>query len=433
MTWEVRQGDVRDCLREMPDESVQCVVTSPPYWGLRDYGIDGQLGLEPTPEQYVANMIEVFREVRRVLRSDGTVWLNLGDSYAGGAAASGGVQRLGPNGDLDNQRNDVRLVKRGDGLKPKDLIGIPWMVAFALRADGWYLRRDIIWSKPNPMPESVTDRPTSAHEYVFLLTKSARYFYDADAIREQAQDWGERDRRGPLYDGTVGPQSGHNGLRDLNYAASGRNRRSVWEIATQPYPEAHFATFPTKLVEPCILAGSSSKACGECGAPWKASTGARMLDLSRPQARRAQELADDAGLTAEHIEAIRSCGVADSGKAQVTQDGFGKNDGQVQALADEAKDVLGGYYREFLLARPERGELRPTCDHEDDLGRSIVLDPFAGSGTVGVVALRHDRGFVGIELNKGYCELARRRIEDDAPLLNSVFASPPPTPTREER
>jgi DNA modification methylase len=317
---------IRGDARQIPlrDGVVQTVVTSPPYWGLRDYGtarweggdpacdhktgrnarndgnrngedgfagnrnleghadmgaiyfrvscgrcgakrIDAQLGLEPTPEEYVANMVAVFREVRRVLRDDGTVWLNLGDSYATGTSKP---STNSPSVDVGYWRSQDgmgrrRIDGRECGLKPKDLVGIPWMLAFALRADGWYLRSDIIWAKPNPMPESVTDRPTKAHEYIFLLAKSERYFYDADAIREphlgpppsggrsahgyEERKWSDR------TDGLARPPMT---MRDREYNPAGRNRRSVWTINPQPYSGAHFATFPEKLVEPCILAGS---------------------------------------------------------------------------------------------------------------------------------------------------------------------------------
>jgi DNA modification methylase len=220
--------DVMDGLRSMPDGVVQCVVTSPPYWGLRDYGVEGQLGLEKTPEEYVAKMVEVFREVRRVLRDDGTLWLNLGDSYTGsgvndGRTNAGLNQGNAREGNLGSSRPNTKI----EGLKPKDLVGIPWRVAFALQADGWYLRSDIIWAKPNPMPEGVTDRPTKSHEYIFLLSKSARYFYDAEAIAEAC-----------VNDNTT------------------RNKRSVWTVATAPRKGSHFATFPLELPELCIKAGT---------------------------------------------------------------------------------------------------------------------------------------------------------------------------------
>jgi DNA modification methylase len=251
-------GDCREVMRGMPEESVNCVVTSPPYWGLRDYGTDGQLGLEATPEEYVAEMVAVFREVRRVLRDDGTLWLNLGDSYAsqGGPGAGGNAARMG----RAYQQRNIRPNGNYDGLKPKDLVGIPWMVAFALREDGWWLRSDIIWAKPNPMPESVTDRPTKSHEYVFLLSKRERYYYDAKAIAEPS-----------IHAGRLVLASGDdakNGQGDNRETAAGftkhdttvgatRNARTVWTIPTQPYPEAHFATFPEELARRCILAGSA--------------------------------------------------------------------------------------------------------------------------------------------------------------------------------
>jgi DNA modification methylase len=219
--------------------------------------MDDQLGLEETPEEYVENMVKVFREVKRVLKDDGTLWLNLGDSYNSQTGSGFNTnQNEGQNHRItDLQKMQGSLVKK-IGLKPKNLVGIPWRVAFALQADGWYLRQDIIWHKPNPMPESVTDRCTKSHEYIFLLTKSAQYFYDADAIREPAQDWGTRDRS-QFRDGTQDELLKHRGLKDANFANIGRNKRSVWTINTKPYKEAHFAVFPPKLPELCIKAGSS--------------------------------------------------------------------------------------------------------------------------------------------------------------------------------
>jgi DNA modification methylase len=255
----IYHGDCMDILHGLDAESVNCCVTSPPYWRLRDYGVDGQIGLERTPEEYVAKMVAVFREVWRVLRKDGTVWLNLGDSYASGKGTcfnpGGGDLSLGK----ERKAIGVHPLDRGNrstlkasGLKPKDLVGIPWRVAFALQADGWWLRQDIIWHKPNPMPESVTDRCTKAHEYIFLLSKSARYYYDAEAVKEPGTGR-------PIFDNNnsraVVDTSRNDHGRHNPDLATNRNKRSVWTIATQPYPGAHFATFPPKLIEPCILAG----------------------------------------------------------------------------------------------------------------------------------------------------------------------------------
>lgn len=277
MTVRIINSDVMEGLAQLADESVHCVVTSPPYWGLRDYGVDGQIGLEPTPAEFVERMVDVFREVRRVLCKDGTCWMNLGDSYLNAKGEAGGVDPKQPARRHGLRPQDVAIA----GIKRKDLIGVPWRVAFALQADGWWLRSDIIWSKPNPMPESVTDRPTKAHEYVFLLTKSERYFYDAEAVREPAsylqpnspesisspygQGFTRRAKgnaktfRGGVYTGGRSFDNDASMERDSHGNAPNetlsRNKRSVWNIATAPFPEAHFATFPPELPEICIKAG----------------------------------------------------------------------------------------------------------------------------------------------------------------------------------
>lgn len=268
---EILIGDAMERLKELPDESVNCCVTSPPYWGLRDYGVDGQIGLEDTPEIYVSRLVGVLHEVRRVLRSDGTLWLNLGDSYAGGGMGGGGKE----SSTLVRTHHDERPGCRGDWkrntptCKPKDLIGIPWRVAFALQADGWWLRSDIIWAKPNPMPESVTDRPTKSHEYVFLLSKSERYYYDAKAIQEKAlyggltvgayappgQEPHSNARTSVERGGFNGKTNTLEGREAFRSIKDYRNKRTVWTIPTQPYADAHFAIFPEALIEPCILAG----------------------------------------------------------------------------------------------------------------------------------------------------------------------------------
>jgi len=260
-------GDCLETLRTLPDGAVHCVVTSPPYWGLRDYGHAGQIGLEQTPDEYVGRLVEVFREVRRVLRDDGTCWLNLGDSYAGGKGQNGNskARLTAAERGYKQAAGTVLMATRPidlpiDGLKPKDLVGIPWRVAFALQADGWWLRQDIIWHKPNPMPESVRDRCTKAHEYVFLLTKSARYFYDAAAVAEPSI-YPDDNRKARQKPGDYAAMMTENGqLRSVinpknarTYA--NRNRRSVWTVTTKPYKGAHFATMPPELAETCIRAG----------------------------------------------------------------------------------------------------------------------------------------------------------------------------------
>jgi DNA modification methylase len=251
-------GDCRRILQTLPEQSVNCCVTSPPYFGLRDYSMADQIGLEQTPDAYVAELVAVFREVRRALRDDGTLWLNLGDSYAAQGGAHGGrcdnQTGVGAKRAHAEGAGDQRPRRAPDSLKPKDLIGIPWRVAFALQADSWYLRQDIIWHKPNPMPESVTDRCTKAHEYIFLLSKSARYYFDNKAIEEDAkwERWGNQTEN-KKHSGTAGHLGGKT-LAELPIRDK-KNRRSVWTVSTKPFKGAHFATFPPKLIEPCILAG----------------------------------------------------------------------------------------------------------------------------------------------------------------------------------
>ena len=310
MSHKILVGDVRDKLLELEEQSVQTVITSPPYWGLRDYGNDGQIGLEQTPDEYVAQMLLVFREVWRVLRNDGTLWLNLGDSYASfrDGKSSPDTTRGNSNGTLVAKglaKNRMASTFVETSIKHKDLVGIPWRVAFALQADGWYLRQDIIWAKPNPMPESVKDRCTKSHEYLFLLTKSDKYFFDNQAIKEPSvSNVGNAKIRfgGNKYGDSNDPKHATKS-GNVWEPTETRNKRDVWNIPTKPFKGAHFAVMPEALVEPCILAGS------------------------------------------------------------------GEND--------------------------------------------LILDPFAGSGTVGVVAKRLNRNFVGVELNSEYAEIAEKRIGVD--------------------
>ncbi|GAB6036192.1 hypothetical protein JCM15519_07510 [Fundidesulfovibrio butyratiphilus] len=399
-------GDVLDMLASLPDESVHCVVTSPPYWGLRDYGVAGQIGLEPTIDEYLARMVAVFREVRRVLRRDGTLWLNMGDSYAGSWGAQG---RQGKSGVAGRSGCAARLIaaaakresgtgslSQTPGLKAKDLVGQPWRLALALQADGWWLRSDIIWSKPNPMPSSVTDRPGVAHEYVFLLTKSAKYFYDAEAVRVPSK-WPDHPRTLSVAPKAPG-QPEHKGLRKQAMKAgtlqgshgsmahdgnghryaevynnpAGRNLRSVWTIPVGGFPGAHFATFPPALVEPCIKAGTSQRGvCAQCGAPWVREvekTFIRQQDVSEERAYHRPGSLDP------------SSGWAGTPRGTTHTTTTGWRPGCICATR----------------------ETRPA----------VVLDPFLGSGTTALVALTMGRDFVGIELNPEYAAMAQRRIDE---------------------
>ncbi len=342
------QGDVLDVLKRLPEKSVQMVVTSPPYWGLRDYQTVGQIGLEKTPDEFIDKMVEVFSLVHRVLRDDGTLWLNLGDTYSTGKV--GRSDMITGGGLWEGRRQGwEESMTRGRGridLPPGNLVGTPWRVALALQANGWVLRQDIVWHKPSPMPESVRNRCTKAHEYIFLLTKSNRYFYDAEAIREKTgsemspEEYQELIQKAKLTTGSGDWYQGRDGRKkDDGYKSGnhfggisppgGRNKRSVWTVVPEPYDGAHFATFPRKLIEPCILAGTSEKgACVKCGAPWR-----RIMERT-------------------------------------------------------SYKTLGW---------------EPSCDCGTEKTRPcIVLDPFVGSGTTCYVSLAHGRWSWGIDLSEVY-------------------------------
>lgn len=412
-------GDALAVLKTLPDESVQMCVTSPPYWVLRDYGIAGQLGLERTPEEYISRMVEVFREVRRVLRSDGTCWVNMGDAYAQGGKhmSAEETERARPNIEYRKSIRDDSAgiykvpsgwAERGDraaktsvsGLKPKDLCGIPWRLAFALQADGWWLRQDIIWDKVNPMPESVQDRCCKSHEYIFLLSKSSRYFFDQEAIKEPCSDStharisqnlaaqvgsfranGGNKTNGPMKAVIAGStrkiaESGSGIAANESYEASRalvvstRTKRSVWRVTTEGYSEAHFATYPPDLIKPCILAGTSARGCcPKCGAPWERVTES-VREFTRP------------------ID----------------------NDPKYAHEFNKMARTKAGLVGRPIVTECKTTGWRPTCTcGETETQPCVVLDPFFGSGTTGQVALELGRHCIGIELNPAYLKLAERR------------------------
>jgi DNA modification methylase len=375
MSYLLIRGDAQRI--PLADKSVHMVLTSPPYYGLRDYGCAGQIGLEETPEQYTSTLVDVFREVRRVLRDDGVVWLNLGDSYSSSPSNQNGRSREGfHGGNTERWVSQGRRCRSDCGLAPKQLLGIPWRVAFALQDDGWYLRADCVWSKPNPMPESVRDRPTKSHEYVFLLTKSERYFYDAGAVQECS-----------IYCGPPKPgkqaQTAYTGLRfhsdqlGIGGKDGFRNRRSVWTIATQPLKAAHFATMPPKLAVPCIKAGTSRKGCcPRCGAPWR-----RRVRKSR--------LATRPGTDSKVNDALKSIVNHVHHAAQV---------GNRDPLRHTTDIRTVGWESTCTCLEP-----RPVpC---------VVLDPFGGAGTTPLVATALGRHGIALDLKPEYLALARRRIE----------------------
>ena len=399
MKSQIIHGDALEILKNLPHESVQCCITSPPYWGLRDYGVDGQLGLEKTPEFYVEKMVEVFREVKRVLRNDGTLWLNLGDSYTHGVPGGGYVFEKGRNrGDRksyesDKARGREKISTLAEGLKIKDLIGLPWMVAFSLRADGWWLRSCIPWIKRNAMPESVVDRPSTAVEYIFLLAKTQKYFYDAEAVKMQGagNKWGKYSN--PKYgNGSEGRMQSVKELTKDEYVDKyqTRNRRnSDWffeswrglltneegdplAMVVNPvgYSEAHFATFPEMMIEPLIKAGTSEKGCcPECGKPW-----VRVTDISYLQHRKAGKWCD---------------------RGQEER-GLNRSESQYKYGSATRIATTTGF--------------SPTCTHNHEPAPCIVLDPFSGAGTTGLVAEKLGRDYIGIELNPEYVRMSNRRI-----------------------
>lgn len=465
-------ADVFAGLKQIPDESVQCVVTSPPYWGLRSYLPaahplkEFEIGQESVPDCqlikdrcgkcYVCKMVSVFQEIYRVLRPDGTVWLNLGDTYAGGGNGGGGsfamhaihcadkneAARTGSRGVTVKSKRIARGSGRwggGDisapGFKSKDLIGIPWRVALALQAAGWYLRSDIIWAKPNCMPESVTDRPTRAHEYLFLLTKSERYFYDHEAIKEPAiydvDGTGTAARKARAHENTKSfPMSERNGLRPAGYKNSinfngknsgnekqrghsrrhngfndrwdqmtheeqslcGRNKRDVWTIPPANYPEAHFATFPAELIRPCILAGTSAHgACPECNAPWK-----RIVERGLMPTAKACKTAivDERDLSAD---------AQDQGSNRQKD---GHRPGMISANKTLGWSASCGCHKEDGAARQHRPTISCT-----------VLDPFGGSGTTAQVARELGQRAILIDLNPNYIPMQKQRIAKVTPGL----------------
>lgn len=388
-------GDVRENIRRIADKSIHCCVTSPPYWGLRDYGEDGQIGLEPTPTEYVEEMVNVFKEIHRVLRDDGTLWLNIGDSYA--SFRDGKVTPDSARGD-----SDATLVKKGKAsnrmassftntsIKHKDVVGIPWRLAFALQADGWYLRQDIIWAKPNPMPESVQDRCTKSHEYIFLLTKQPKYFFDNHAIEEDAKTksgatWEERKAAGATAGNMVVGHETRNGTQrvvhgvgvtsNLTRQDGKRNKRSVWSVPVRPFKDAHFATFPTTLIEPCILAGTSAHGvCASCAKPYE-----RLMINGEIPERKTRDNTLGAYPDRKTTSRLNSVDMVAIPKTQA------------------------GWHK--------------TCDCVDGAPiPATVLDPFFGSGTTGVVAQQLGRRWVGCEINSEYARIAVMRLARESQL-----------------
>ncbi len=376
--------DVSETPWPIEDKSVQCAVTSPPYWGLRDYGVEGQLGLEKTPAEYVERMVQVFREVKRVLRDDGTCWLNIGDSYAG----QGAISQAQTDADIryatvgNALHKAQRRVGTVPGLKPKDLCLIPFRLALALQDDGWYVRSDICWAKKAPMPESCKDRPTSAWEHVFLLTKSARYYYDAEAVKQPSNTVPHKDVSSYEPGSASSMKDGKHQAKTVGGVPfdhiSGANLRNVWLLGPEPYPEAHFATFPTEIPRRAIKAGTSEKGCcSECGAPWE-----RVVEPT-------EEYAKHLGKDWADYEAD-------------AREGRGHSVSSQRCTKRGAPSLTASY---------KTTGWRPTCECGADVVPCRVLDPFMGSGTTAMVAKMLERQWIGLELNPEYIALLPNRFE----------------------
>ena len=386
------QGDVFDNIKKLEDNSIDCVVTSPPYWGLRDYGVSGQLGLEPTYQEHIQNIVELFRAIKPKLKDSATIWLNYGDSYA--ATVNGTkvkdqiknkVQFAGKyliDGD-DRTFRDKPFSTIQGSLKPKDLVMIPNRIAIALQDDGWWIRSEIIWHKPNPMPESVRDRPTSAHEKIWLITKSKKYYYDANAIREPLTSSSIKRLNQDIKNqkGSTRANGGmkSNGNMKAICNIEGKNKRNVWTVTTKPFKDAHFATFPKDLIEPCIKAGCPEKVCVECGTPYK-------KNYKRQRIRRDELDPADPRYRPNKYK---------GGYEEIN----GKGDAGYQS-----SEFIG---------------FEKDCNCETDkFEGGVVLDPFGGSGTTGIVAQSLNRQAILIELNKNYINIAKKRINKELGMFS---------------
>jgi DNA modification methylase len=375
MSFTLLPGDVREQLATLPENHFHTCVTSPPYWGLRDYGVDGQLGLEKSPGEFIANMVDVFALVRRTLREDGTLWLNIGDSYNAAGRDGHGTREGCKQGTNRASANKADMVRpSAANLKPKDLCMIPWRLALALQADGWWMRSVICWHKRSPMPESVTDRPTSSWEPIFLLAKSERYYYDAVAVAEPSASgsWEIDQAKRMAHVASTGGAIG-GGTSNVSSTGTTRNLRNVWTLSSEPFREAHFAVFPSEIPHRAIAAGTSERGCcAECGAPW------------------------------ERVVTTASCG-QQLGSA-VGREGELRNDSAVRAgRVGSVTSTTTGW--------------QPACHCNAAVVPCRVLEPFAGSGTTLLEAIRMGRDVTGIELNPDYCRMIERRIEREAGLF----------------
>ena len=419
-TQDIHQGDAAEVLQKLPESSVHCVMTSPPYFGLRDYGVDGQIGLEGSLEEYIASIVDVADEIRRVLRPEGNWWLNLGDTYAGSQNG-----RLMDGETKESQPFEGRPSPGSTTLPRKSKLFVPHRVAIALQEAGWIARQDCIWYKKNPMPNPVKDRFIEQKEYLFHLTPDPTYWFDLEAVREPHKpasiERAKRDYDGSKqYDHDRYPgreqESELHSFSDNPVHPNGKNPGDVFEIPVKAFPEAHFAVYPPELCEAPIKSSCPPQVCAACGTPY-----ARNVEevpvwerdpetIEREQLKRAIERYQQSGLTVKHLEAVRAKGFSDSGAGK-QQRGAGRNTDGVEELAAAAKEVLGGYFREFTMTVSEVGGWSQDCDCDtDDTKPGVVLDPFAGAGTTCMVAKDLGRRFIGIDLNPEYVAMAQKRV-----------------------
>jgi DNA modification methylase len=418
---DIHQGDAAETLAEMPESSVHMTMTSPPYFGLRDYGVNGQIGLEDSLDEYIDELLNVASELRRVLRDDASWWLNLGDSFAG----SWGAQSK--NGEANNRDRDAypgKTPARTGRLRRKSKMLVPHRVAIALEDAGWIIRADCPWVKPNPMPHPVTDRLHEHKEFVFHMTPEPDYYFELDPIRESHKHTSlnriqaSYDNSGTPVDAYPNRENGTINGTDPDDALhpNGKNPGDVFEITVKPFPEAHFAVYPPELCETPIKSSCPPAVCTGCGTPhqphiddipvWEQDRD----EIEREQLHRALDRFEASDLTEAHLEAARAKGFSDAA-AGTQQTGAGRNSDQTERLASEAKDVLGGYFREFTMTAHRVGDLEQVCDCDTDATEpGIVLDPFAGAGTTCMVAKTLGRRFIGIDLNPDYVALAQKRV-----------------------
>jgi len=383
-------------------------MTSPPYFGLRDYGADGQIGLEDSLDEYISELVAVGEELRRVLRDDGSWWLNLGDSYAG----SGRGEWNNPTDEVKESYVPSDLPERKNELGRKNKMLVPHRVAIALQESGWVVRNDVTWVKPNPMPSSVKDRLNTCTEQVFHLTPEPHYWYDLDAVREPCSVTRETPT---AEDAAPDTEFDNNRRKHVGNHPAGKNPGDVFRVTTKPFPEAHFAVYPPELCEKPIKATCPPQVCAACGAPYEREAVEEdtipMPNTEREQGRRALERFEQSDLSHQHLRAMRAVGFTDAGQAQEVYDGHGNNDKAVERLASEAKDVLGGYAREFLGDNVTETEWSQACECDTDATEpGIALDPFAGAGTTCLVAKELGRRFVGVDLNPEYVAMAQKRV-----------------------